>query len=60
MFSSQAEAEEGTEPEDRGGNVKVALRDVGKDVPILVDTLGLCYLAMLLMRLPVCVGDLHG
>lgn len=60
VFSSQAEAEEGTEPEDGRGNVKGASKGVGKDVPTLVDTLGLCYLAMLLLRLPVCVGDLHG
>lgn len=60
MFSSLAEAEEGTEPEDGMGTVRGASKGVGKDVPTLVDTLGLCYLAMLLLRLPVCVGNLHG
>ena len=60
VFSSQAEGEEGTELEDGAGSVQGAVKGVGKMVPSLVDTLGLCYLGMLLLRLPVCVGDLHG
>ena len=60
LFSSQAEVGEGTEPEDGPGNATGKMSGVGKEVPTLVDTLGLCYLGMLLLRLPVGVGDLHG
>ena len=60
MFSSQAGVEEGAEPGEAAGSVKGAMKGVGKNVPTLVDTLGLCYLGMMLLRLPVCVGDVHG
>ena len=29
-------------------------------MPRLIDTLGLCYLALVLLRLPVSIGDVHG
>ncbi len=31
----------------------------GKDMPTLIETLGLCYLAFVLLRLPVSLGDLQ-
>ncbi|KAH0538054.1 hypothetical protein FGG08_005316 [Glutinoglossum americanum] len=34
-------------------------RWLGKDIPKLLDTLGLCYLGMLLLRLPCSLGDIH-
>ena len=30
-----------------------------RNLPRLIDSLGLCYLAMMLLRLPVSLGDLH-
>ncbi|KAI9880099.1 MAG: Pol I core factor CF [Pleopsidium flavum] len=56
VFSSQSEDETETAAEEARRKRK-KLR--GKDAPTLVDTLGMCYLATLLLRLPVSVGDLH-
>ena len=60
VFSSQTEVEEGTEPEDGAATFSGVMKGVGKNIPTLIETLGLCYLGMLLLRLPVCVGDLQG
>lgn len=53
LFSSQAAgaAEENTEPHLHTRNVS--------DNPRLVETLALCYLGALLLRLPVSVGDIY-
>jgi RNA polymerase I-specific transcription initiation factor RRN7 len=64
-FSSQSEWDgagtdtEGLESEGESTRRKrKAVRDGG--MPKLVDSLGFCYLGILLMRLPVSLGDLHG
>lgn len=49
-----------TEDEDeevnrKGENVRVR----GRDMPTLIESLGICYLAMILLRLPISVGDLQ-
>lgn len=38
-----------------GGNAK----DRGRGMPQLVESLAICYLAMMLLRLPISVGDLQ-
>lgn len=53
-FSSHLEAA----PDAEDGNVKKTAT-VGSVSPTLVETLGLCYLGMLLLRLPVSVGDIY-
>ncbi|KAL2848061.1 hypothetical protein BJY01DRAFT_212164 [Aspergillus pseudoustus] len=54
FFSSQpASAREDTETETFNAGSKLV------QWPRLIDTLGLCYLATLLMRLPVSVADFH-
>ena len=56
VFSTQSEKELSTEAEEakqsRGSSK-------GKDMPTMRDTLGLCYLATLLLRLPVSIGDIY-
>ena len=39
----------------KGGNVK----ERGRDMPKLIESLAICYLAMILLRLPISVGDLQ-
>lgn len=56
IFSSQSEIE--TDITDQEIEPKRRRRS-GKDDPTLVDTLALCYLATLLLRLPVSLGDVH-
>lgn len=34
-------------------------KERGRDMPRLVDSLAICYLAMILLRLPISVGDLQ-
>lgn len=57
VFSSQPETQTGAESkhDDGGREWKVC----GEDLPSLVETLGLCYLGMILLRLPVGLGELH-
>lgn len=52
--NSEAEDEE-EEVNIKGGNVKYR----GRDMPTLIESLGICYLAMILLRLPISVGDLQ-
>lgn len=51
------------ETSDESGNeVPNALQASGKnasDSPVLVETIALCYLGILLMRLPVGIGDIY-
>ena len=51
-FSSQGET---TDAEESGKDGMKRL----KAFPKLIDTLALCYLAAVLLRLPISVGDLH-
>lgn len=57
VFSSQPESE--TEAESKNGDGGREWKVVGKDMPTLIETLGLCYLGMVLLRLPVGLGELH-
>lgn len=56
-FSSQDDAENDGEV-DREGPGSKARRRFEKP-PALVETLGICYLAAILLRLPLSIGDLH-
>ncbi|KAL2001956.1 hypothetical protein VTN02DRAFT_934 [Thermoascus thermophilus] len=53
IFSSQAAASSEADETAQGGGRKAA------DSPRLIDSLALCYLGALLLRLPVGVGDFH-
>ena len=53
MYSSQTEASE-TEDES---TEKLGRRE--KDMPTVIDILGLCYIGMMLLRLPLSLGELH-
>lgn len=60
MFSSQSEAEHSDT--DGSGMRSVSSRRsvVEKEtLPKLIETLGLCYLGMLLLRLPVSLGEVY-
>ena len=56
VFSTQSENEPSTKSEEAKQSRRSAK---GKNIPTLRDALGLCYLAMLLLRLPVSLGDIH-
>ena len=59
VYSSQVEdLEYGNEtaPENERRGSKG--RD-GKGMPALIDTLAICYLGMVLLRVPISIGDLH-
>ena len=53
LFSSQGEISE----EYDGSAREMKKRE--KNLPTLIDTLGLCYLGMMLLRIPVSLGDIH-
>jgi len=53
LFSSQAEVSE----EDDGSAREMKKRE--KNLPTLIDSLSLCYLGMVVLRIPVSLGDLH-
>ena len=55
LFSSQPQFSE-SEPED---DTRMHKKKLDQAMPSLIDSLGLCYLAMILLRLPVGIGDLH-
>ena len=57
VFSSQPQSE--TETEDKHDGVGREWKVGGKDMPTLTETLGLCYLGMILLRLPISIGELH-
>ncbi|KAF2137147.1 uncharacterized protein K452DRAFT_362071 [Aplosporella prunicola CBS 121167] len=56
LFSSQSEGETDTEHDEHRKERKGRRAD---STPRLIDTIGLCYIGMLLLRLPVSLGDLH-
>lgn len=49
--------DEADEEEDNQKGKKVKVR--GRDMPTLIESLGTCYLAMILLRLPIGLGDLQ-
>lgn len=57
VFSSQPQSE--TETEDKNEGVERKWKVRGKDMPSLIETLGLFYLGMVLLRLPVSIGEIH-
>lgn len=59
-YSSTSEDDTGAETDDTVATGTSTGRVNGLEGLKLIDTLGLCYLAMVLLRLPVCVGQLHG
>lgn len=56
VFSSQRESEKEAESKNDG---KREWKVRGKEMPVLNETLGLCYLGMILLRLPVSLGDVY-
>jgi RNA polymerase I-specific transcription initiation factor RRN7 len=62
-FSSQTEWETGTETEGRESGTEMERRrrkaEMDRGMPKLIDSLSLCYLGILLMRLPIGLGELH-
>ncbi len=54
--NTNSEAEDEEENFNRKGE---KLKDKGRDMPTLIESLGICYLAMILLRLPISVGDLQ-
>lgn len=58
-FSSAGLSSASEEVEDSDAMSAGSRRGEVKRVPKLVETLALCYLGMLLMRLPVSVGEIH-
>ena len=57
--ASELEPEASDEEDEKSRKLKAKLRDQGRKLPKLVDTLGLCYLGMLLLKLPVSLGDIY-
>ena len=57
VFSSQTQTE--TEIESNGEEVGRVYNVEGKAMPTLIETLGLCYLGMVLLRSPMSMGDLY-
>ena len=57
VFSSQPVSEAETDQDDEGSGRK--WKPKGKDLPVLIETLGLLYLGTVLLHLPVSMGDIH-
>lgn len=57
LFSSQPQSETETEVKHDGVGREWKVR--GKDMPSLIETLGLCYLGIILLRLPISMGELY-
>ena len=57
MFSSQPQSETEVEEKHEGVGRKWKVRR--RDSPSLIETLGLCYLGTVLLRLPVSIGEMH-
>ncbi|KAL9581434.1 MAG: hypothetical protein Q9212_003898 [Teloschistes hypoglaucus] len=58
MFSSQVNSEVHTDDQQSEGRRKRPSRS--KVIPSLLQSLGLCYIGMMLLKLPISMGDLHG
>ncbi len=64
LFSSQSEAETDFDTDATGGRSLSSRRSKRSNVseeklPRLVETLGLCYLGILLLRLPTSLGEVY-
>ena len=57
VFSSQTHSE--TETDGKGSGGEKILKVRCRATPSLIETLGICYLGTILLRLPVSIGDLH-
>lgn len=57
VFSSQPQSE--TEIEDKNKGIGRKWKVRGKDMPGLIETLGLLYLGTVLLRLPVSIGEMY-
>lgn len=57
LFGSQPQSE--TETEEEGKDRRRQYKIRGKAMPTLIETLGLLYLGMVLLRLPIGMGDIH-
>ena len=57
VFSSQPQTE--TEGEEKHEGVGRKWKVRRRDSPSLIETLGLCYLGTILLRLPVSIGEMH-
>lgn len=57
LFSSQPQSETEIDDEREGIGRKWKVRE--KEMPRLIESLGLCYLGMILLRLPVSIGAMH-
>jgi len=57
LFSSQSEGDQSEDDED--GLVPQSISKMQKRIPRLVETLGICYLSLLLLRLPISMGDIR-
>ena len=57
VFSSQPQ----TEAEDEATHFTRGKKweRLGKQMPRMVETLSICYLASIILRLPISLGDLH-
>ena len=56
LFSSQTEQ---TDTENEASTVSGKMGRKEKSMPGLIDTLGLCYLGAMLLRVPLSIGELH-
>lgn len=50
---------EAEDEEEKINRERESIKDRGSDMPTLIESLGICYLAMILLRLPISVGDLQ-
>ncbi|MCJ1468248.1 Pol I core factor CF [Pseudocyphellaria aurata] len=57
VFSSQPESK--TEAASRKYDERRERKVKGNNMPTLIESLGLCYIGMILLRLPVGLGELH-
>ncbi|KAL8774009.1 MAG: hypothetical protein Q9194_004160 [Teloschistes cf. exilis] len=57
MFSSQVTSEVDTDGQQSEGRRERPSRS--KVIPSLIESLGLCYIGMMLLKLPISIGDLH-
>lgn len=57
MFSSQVTSEVDTDDQQSEGRKERPSRS--KIIPSLIESLGLCYIGMILLKLPISMGDLH-
>lgn len=59
VYSSQVEGVESGNETAQGMERKGSKGRDGKGMPALIDTLAICYLGMVLLRVPISIGDLH-